>query len=278
MSKRKRVSRLGKAYLTGLGLLAAAVSACDRSPAAALKVTPSEIRMDPGRSVPVRVEWLPDAGIEFSAGRVYVFVHVNDSRGKILRTFDHPLPEGWSPGKTLAYDVDFYESVLADPLAPGSYPVTMGLYDIETGYRWRLDVGGEKGEDREYRVATVEAAAPGASNPKFLFAKEWSAPEPYPDQQTIMLRWLLGAAAIEVREIPSAGTVRMRLKVEREPGIEVRNSCEPGKVVKVARGVHWVSAEAQPGECEIQFAPADPAAAVGMLARLEVVAWRPKGG
>ncbi|HEY7369186.1 MAG TPA: hypothetical protein VIA29_04810 [Thermoanaerobaculia bacterium] len=256
--------------------LVAGCLACGRSPAASLEVEPRVVRLDPGRSVPLRVEFRPESAIDVPPERVYVFAHLLDERGAVVRTFDHPLPAGWKKGEILAYDLDLYESVQADPLAAGSYALTMGLYDIERGYRWPLRVEGEKGKTREYRVATVEAAPPGADNPRFQFAGDWSPPEPYADKQTIVLRWMLGAAEIRVREIPSPGTVRLRLRVEGEPGVTLRSTCEPGSVRPLPKGSHWISIEAA-GDCEIQVDPAAPSEhAVAALARLEVVAWRPK--
>jgi hypothetical protein len=259
--------------LAAAGLITAA--ACGKSPAARLSVEPRALRMDPGRSVPLRVEWRPEAALDVPAGRVYVFAHLLDGRGAVARTFDHPLPQGWRPGETVAYDLDVYESILADPLAPGSYTMTMGLYDIEMGYRWPLRVEGEEGKNREYRVATVEAAAPGAPNPRFQFSGDWSSPEPYADKQTIMLRWLLGAGEIRIRDIPAPGTARLRIRVERDPGVTLRSTCEPDRAVPLPKGSHWISVEAA-GECEIHVAPEAAAGMTLPLARLEVVAWRPR--
>jgi hypothetical protein len=254
-----------------------AFAACDRRPAARLSVEPATIQLGPGRSVPLRVNWHPSAPLDKPFGRVYVFVHLLDERGELARTFDHPLPAGWKAGETLSYDIDLYESALADPLVPGSYALTMGLYDIEMGYRWPLAVEGEEGKEREYRVATIQAAA-GAPNPRYQFAGEWSAPEAYADKQTRMLRWLLGTAQLRLREISEPGTVRLRLKVERDSGVAIRSTCDPGRVLRLPLGSHWVSVPTSAArECEISFSPAAPASGGAALARLEVVAWRPGG-
>ena len=89
-----------------------------------------------------------------------VFVHVLDGRRRIVGGFDHPLPHPWVPGTSQEYELPVCPSAAEPKIPPGTYPLTVGLYDDSWGYRWILLATDPDVSRREYAVAT-STAAPG---------------------------------------------------------------------------------------------------------------------
>ena len=161
-------------------------------------------------------------GRAVEAEDLYVFVHLKDSGGVLVRTFDTPLDGSWTPGETLEVDVPLYQSALAPPLAPGSYDLIVGIYS-PTGERLPLalesTVGGAPAPNaaalgsREYRVATLEVPPVGAEAPAFAFDTAWADAEPGADQQILGRRWLTGEGTVEIANLEVPGSLWLRLQI-----------------------------------------------------------------
>lgn len=267
------------------GLLAAA--SCGRSrPVATLAVYPVTLNLGPSGVTPLTLRWNPTGPLDGLQGKPRVFVHVLDGGRRLLRTFDHPLPESWTPGRAQRYEIELYQSVIGDPLPPGAYEMTFGLYDDGGKKRWPLVVDGEEVGRNEYRLASLVAEAAAAA-PSFEFRGPWAPVEPGSSKQVIARRCLSAGGSIAVVGAPSPGTVRVAVSVDTK-GIaagsrgawRVSASCSPETLEVSSSDLRWVGfsvtgAAGNPA-CEIRFEP--PASAGGSPAQslcLEVLAWRP---
>ena len=135
---------------------ALAGTGCGRSrPVASLSVEPASVSLPHPYAVPLRLRWNPTADLPGLEGTPHVFVHVLDGGRRLLRTFDHPLPEAWTPGRPQSYEVELYQSAIAEPLPAGAYEMTFGLYDDAGRRRWPLAVDGEG------RIAVLAPPSPG---------------------------------------------------------------------------------------------------------------------
>ena len=60
------------------------------------------------------------------------------------------------PGRPLSYERMLCPSTFNPPLKPGTYRLSVGLYDVSWGYRWPLETGGVTEVDRrEYLMGTI---------------------------------------------------------------------------------------------------------------------------
>jgi hypothetical protein len=161
-----------------------------QEPVARLAVEPRQVRLGYPEIAELRLTWQPlDEFAERTRGAL-VFVHLLDAPGEIVRTFDHPLPEGWQDGGPVTYPLKLFQSALAQPLPPGTYRLTMGLYDGRGRRRWPLSTGGPDLGRHEYQVAEVLVPPPDRAAPRFRFSPEWLPPEPGGDRQVLARRWL----------------------------------------------------------------------------------------
>lgn len=192
-------------------------------PVARLTAQPTTLKLGFPETRTVRFSWEPLAALapqKGAAGRPVVFVHLLDGEGEVVRTFDHPFPETWQPGKPVSYDVEIYQSALAPPLPPGPYRLTIGLYGAQSGERWPLEVAGgrEPLPRSEYPLADVAIEGAGAS-PRFVFSPAWLPVEPGGDRQLLALRWLgADAGAIRAEGVRSAGTLLLALRIPAGDG------------------------------------------------------------
>jgi hypothetical protein len=268
-----------------LSALMIAGAACRRSrPVAALAVQPATVTLPHSFAAPLEFRWTPAAALDRLRGKPLVFVHVLDGGRKLLRTFDHPLPEGWTPGHAQSYEIELYQSAIAEPLPEGAYEMTFGLYDDGSRDRWPLTVDGEEVGRQEYRLSTlvVPKAAPPA--PSFQFTGGWLPVEPGSSKQVVARRCLWGEGSIAVVAPPGPGTVRVAatLKAGQGPGVaaawRVSASCSPEVAEIFGSELEWagfpVAAAAGEPPCEIRLTP--PAGATQLLC-LEALAWRPSG-
>jgi hypothetical protein len=262
---------------------------CSRSSEAAgkLSVEPKEVRLGYPLSVALSFSWDPARTLDKPRGRPLVFVHLLDREERprtLLRTYDYPLAKAWTPGQALHDVIDLYQSALADPLPPGHYLLTAGLYDSGGGERWPLDSGAAPIGKMEYRVASVEVTGPDPSAPKFELTGEWLSAESLASKQVLVRRCLAGPATVAVSSAGSGSRGSVRLLVNDPPQgpleVRVTSSCEPGRVESVSSGIKWLDfPQAQGGRCEITFAPVEsspPRKSTERLnACLDVLSWRP---
>jgi hypothetical protein len=267
------------------GLLEGAAGCRDRGgPAGAISFDPAVVSLGYPQHVVARIAWRPARALDRIHGKPLVFLHLlrQDKNGKsVVRTFDHPLPDPWLAGRPQAYDVDLFQSALAEPLPPGPHVLSLGLYDDSWGYRWPLQAGGLDVGRREYQVATVDVTGPDPSAPRFSYSGEWMEPEAVPTRQVLARRCLRGPATLSVEDIHAGGTLRMLWTVAdaRGPATGLTASCDAGWSRTLGAGKTWVSApipaDAADGRCQLRI-DADPNEAwPGQAAAcLDVLAWR----
>lgn len=276
---------------------------------ARLAVEPAELELGYSEVRHLELSWqllapLAEGGEVSAAGEMggapRVFVHLVDSPGEVLRTYDHEFPVDWRPDEEVRYEIRVHQSALGPPLAAGTYDLTAGLYDDE-GRRWPLAVEGEAVDHREYRVATIEVSPPLAS-PVFRFSDSWRPVESGLDRQVLGRRWLVGAGSIwitraaEVRSVwmevlipsPQNGLSRLVLEEgEREPMLLVVSTCGGAEIALTGSGRHGIevpvgtSGEEATPECEIVLRPNYHLLLNGSLERrsilLENLAWSANG-
>jgi hypothetical protein len=268
-----------------LGAWVLAGAACGRSrPVASLSVEPLSVNLPHPAVAPMRFRWSPTAPLGRVAGKPRVFVHVLDGGRRLLRTFDHPLPEIWTPGRPQNYEIELYQSAIAEPLAAGAYEITVGLYDDGAKKRWPLQVDGEEVGRQEYRLATLVVPAAPAPSPTFEFSGGWRAVEPGSSRQVVARRCLDGEGRIAVLAPPSPGTVRVAASILASGGAPavgrwtVSASCSPQAVSVTGTELTWVAiplAAAEGPACDVRFAPSASTGAVSQPLCLEVLAWLP---
>lgn len=276
--------KTGTASAAAFGLLIAiscAGVACRGSrPVGRLAVTPATVTLATPLAVPLALRWTPDSVLDGAVGKPRVFVHVLDGARRIQRTFDHPLPEVWTPGREQRYEIELYLSAIGDPLPAGAYEMTFGLYDDRGRERWPLAVDGEEVGRREYRLATLVVPPGGGPAPTFAFTGGWMPIEPGPSKQVVARRCLRGEGRIAVGSPPAGGTVRLAAStITESPAAPwtVTSSCSPATASVSRTEIEWASfpvaeTPALPA-CEIRFTP--PASGAPPALCLEALAWRP---
>jgi len=283
------VAKVGSGGAISLAVLVSGVlagAACGRSrPVGALSVGATTVDLPHSHAAALKLRWTPTGGLDGLEGNPRVFVHVLDGGRQLLRTFDHPLPEPWTPGRAQSYEIELYQSAIADPLPAGAYEMTLGLYDDSTGDRWPLTVEGDEVGRREYRLATVVVPAASAGAPIFEFVGGWLPVEPGGSRQVVARRCARGEATIVVHGATEPGAVRLALTVPKEAAraatVEVTASCTAERAEVRGPELQWISipiaaAAAEP-DCEIRLRPAAPATVAPENERsvcLEVLAWR----
>lgn len=206
--------------LSALTLAVLAV-ACKKNeaPVGKLEVAPVQVTLPPSEVQKVQLTWTPSAPL--GSETATVFVHLLDGEKKVVRTYDHPFPQSWTPGTPVSYDVKVFQSAIAPPLTPGKYTLTVGLYGKD-GERWALDGLGKAVGRKEYKAADVEVSADGYG-PKFAFAPTWGPLEEGGDRQVVARRWIVNRGSIRLLEQRDAGTVWMVVHIpeERVDGYEL---------------------------------------------------------
>lgn len=266
-----------------------------KEPVGTLHTSPPEILL----GFPHHATWALEIGMDepLDPGAApIVMVHLLDASGRVVRTFDHPLPEPWTPGGTQRYSIELYQSALAPPLEPGSYRLSAGIYDPELG-RWALAASGEEVARQEYAVAAVEVARGSDSAPKLSFSPGWLATEAGTDVQVLGRRWLSGDGAIRVAGQGAPGSVRLELRIPRvdepledlvldegydEVRLDLATTCGDEPQSLHGSGTHVVEVALGPGgpgvECEIQLTPHYQFVArrtlAGRALALDVLSWR----
>ena len=276
-----------------------------KDPVARLEVTPARLRLAYPEVRDLHLAWEPAAPLGEGRPRPIVFVHLLDAGGRVVRTFDHPFPEDWTPGVAVEYDVEIYQSALGPALPAGTYPLTVGLYQAG-GERWPLEVAAIAGVDRgrrEYAVGTVEVPEPAAGRPRFDFLGDWAVVVAGADSQVLAYRWLQGQGSIAVADPPGPGRVQLALDLpgSADPStllvltgdaqtatVLVTTSCGDAMACVSGAGRHWVevpigaAAAGATGACEVKLTPSfylvTTGSPVRRAATLEVLGWRPDDG
>lgn len=283
---RGRFPRVSGAVLgaAALGaLLAALTLSCAEeplTPVARLAVTPAEVALGYPASAVLSAEWEMTAPLAGSsdpgarpgepAGGAWVFAHLLDAEGALVRTFDHPLPFAWSPGETRSAPIELWQSALAPPLPPGDYRLTVGLYDPASGRRWALATGVMETDREEYPVARVRVLPPEPTAVEF--AGSWWPAEEGGDRQVVGRRWLREEGTIELGGLAPGSVLALGLRIpaagsgERlvlAPGAEaarvgISSPCADGEVEIADAGYHLVTLDLQPpadGRCVVRLEP-----------------------
>jgi hypothetical protein len=283
--------------LRTVAALAFCLAGCggEEQPVARLVVHPRQVLLPYPQVAEMRLTWEPFADLgRQGAGGPYVFVHLLDAPGEIVRTFDHAMPEPWREGAPATYRFEIYQSALGAPLPPGTYRLTMGLYDGRSRKRWPLATPGPDLDRNEYHVADVEVPALDRSGPRFSFSPQWTPPEPGGDRQVLARRWLtsqrgtLSAAGLEgpgsvwmaLRIPPAGGGHHLQvLDGSNAPSAVVRWSCggmETGVSGAGSHEIEMVAGTAPPGgACELEVSANFFLSAAGSADRRSNVAWKP---
>jgi hypothetical protein len=287
MHHRKPSRRLYAVAILAAALAAAAGCRGKAEPVASLSVAPKDVQLPAGQAAGWKLTWNPKAPLDNVQGKPRVFVHVLSGRN-LLRTFDHPLAEEWTPFKGQSYEIDLYQSGIAEPLAAGAYEVTAGLYDDASGERWAIEADGDEVGKREYRVATLVVPAEKVGTPAYDFAGGWLAPEPGGSKQVITRQCAVGEASITVRGVVSPGILLLGSSVPKLASgawggaVAVTATCGADRGEINGPEVQWSRIPIAPSSadpaCEIRFTPVPPAAGANERSVcLEVLAWRPAG-
>jgi len=265
-------------------------------PVASLETSPSKLELAWPRFVELDIRLRASAPLVDVIGRPLVFLHLLDEPGSVVRTFDHPLPDDWQVGREYAYTVRLYQSALADPLPPGDYLLSLGLYDPEVG-RFALEVDGRELGRKEYQIGTVRVPPLAETDPRARFSEGWLAAEPGVDRQVLARRALRGDAVgtVQLGPLEGPGTIFLTLDLPREGPLAARRieildggshakvgleSCGGEQVEVSGSGPIDVdlSVPEATATCEIVVRPNfridHPDSAETTSARLGVLAWR----
>ena len=254
-------------------LLASVACAPTRDPVASVSVSPTSLTL---RYSEVRL-----VDFEFEILQPWregplprVFVHLYDEPGNVLRTFDHPFPGDWVPGRRVRRELKLHQSALGPPLRAGRYSLSVGLYDAE-GRRWPLAAAGREIDEMEYEVAEIAVSEPGEV-PMFRFSEAWKPIEAGLDRQVLGRRWLIETGSIWVTQasevssiwlmlqLPAAENGVTRLVLEDgadQPGVRLTSACGGTEIELSGSGTHELMVALQgdqaneSGECELALEP-----------------------
>ncbi len=288
-----------RVQLSAALLLVAGAAGCRApSPAVArLESRPSHLRLGFPEAAEIELAFEPLTALPREVQAPIVFLHLLEESGIVVRTFDHPLPGTWRRDEEIRYRTRIHQSALAEPLEPGIYTLSAGLYD-RAGGRFPLQaLGGEVARD-EYRVAIVEVPALATATPRARFSEGWRPTETGGDRQVMARRKLGGAGPASIRFGPvegpgrlllglvvpgSGGTQRLELQPDAEMAkLHLTSSCG-GEEIEVS-GPGWHDLELEvlagaPSTCEIEvranFLVRSGESAETTSARLELLAWMP---
>ncbi len=249
----------------------------------------------------VSLEFEPLRELPAGSGRPIVFLHLLDRDGQLVRTFDRPLDGHFQPGTRLEHRVRLFQSALAEPLEPGEYRLTGGLYDSILG-RYELATPLRKEARGEYRLGLVMVPALTEFTPVLRVSEGWLASEIGSDQQVLVWRPLGGteSGSIQLDPLRGPGRLLIALEIPRpasgmhlelEPGaelpqVQVTGDCGAGSAEISGFGYHELELEvraAPSGEsCRLTFEPnfrlvpreRKPPSSI----RLGIVAWASQDG
>lgn len=269
-------------------------------PVGQLEVSPKTFRLGAGEIKTVSLKWTPTAPLEELKGSPTVFVHLLDDSGEVVRTFDHALPQTWTVGTPISYDIDVFQSAIAPPLPPGKYRLTVGLFDQENK-RWALAGLGEEIAKREYLAASVDVTAE-TTLPRLEFPPMWMPAEEGGDRQVVARRWLTTQGAIRFFDVKNPGKAWMMVRIpdgagpgqrlvvddgSNTPTVVIRSFCGDVSMSLSGPGFHTFEIDVKgqpPGDaqaCRVLFAPnfhlVTPDSPAHRSVSLENLAWRAAG-
>lgn len=239
-------------------------------PVARLSVEPQVLTLPYPGTAEVQLSFEPLPGGEAPS---HVFVHLLDANGQVVRTFDHPYPG--NADEAMSYPVRLWQSALALPLPAGSYRLSVGVWEPESGNRRPLEVAeGEEIDGGEYAVATVEVTAPPAGAPAVRYQGDWLDAQTGGDLQVPVQRWLGEGGAFTLSPLAGPVTLRLLLSMPRldpgqhrlvlDEGVEapllvVSSDCAEGVQEIREQGQHEVVLALDPGpeatSCTVRLAP-----------------------
>jgi hypothetical protein len=196
--------------LLALSLAVLSCSEDDGPPVARVDVTPRQVRLGFPEVQTVQITWSPTADLDGLSSQPMVFVHLRDDKNKLVRTFDHPFPKKWRTGAPVMDEAKLFQSQLSPPLSPGTYTLTIGLYEGKR--RWALEGLGERIDRAEYVAAQVEVPSESTA-PKLVFSPQWQPVEPGADRQVLVRRWLGNRGAIRLEGVRAPGSLWMMLRI-----------------------------------------------------------------
>jgi hypothetical protein len=238
-------------------------------PVARLSVSPAEVELGYPESVTLSAEWEMTGPL--SADAPWVFVHLLDESGAVVRTFDHELPFPWRPGETRRAPIEFWQSALAPALPAGAYQLTLGLYGPRDGRRWTLETEATAAAGGEYEVAEVRVLAP-TSGIELAFDDSWWPAQEGSDLQVLARRWLRQDGSLVLAGLQDAARLELGLRIP-EPGkgerqvlqegavgarLRVSSPCTKEGAVIGGAGDHEVVLDLRPaadGRCVVRFEP-----------------------
>ena len=233
-----------------LGVLACGEE--EENPVARLDVTPRQLRLGFPEVQPLQLAWTPTAELEGLSSQPMVFIHLLDEKKKVVRTFDHPFPQKWRSGVPVRYEAKLFQSQLAPALSPGTYTLTVGLYEGKR--RWDLAGLGERVDRSEYVAAQVTVPSESTA-PKLVYSPQWLPAEPGGDRQVLVRRWLNSRGAIRLQGVRAPGTLWLVLRIpQADPGrerLELEGTANlPGVIVRACSGFEM--SVSGPGTHEIE--------------------------
>lgn len=286
----ERSNRVSPRWLgsgAGLGLFAAVALLCSAGtvsgcggepprPVGRLGVSPAGVELGYPGSATLSAEWAMKEPLSGEPGDArtgteapWVFVHLLDESGAVVRTFDHELPFPWRPGESRSAPIELWQSALAPPLPAGDYRLTLGLYGPRDGRRWALETEAPEAAAGEYEVAAVRVLPP-SSGIALGFEGSWWPAQEGSDRQVLARRWLQREGTIEVSGLsepalfelgllfPEAGEGARLVLVEGAEGARLRisSACAPGEVTLETPGRHRVELALEApadGRCTVRF-------------------------
>jgi hypothetical protein len=250
-----------KSTLTFYCLVAAVlVVGCEEpdEPVGRAEIAPSEISLGYPGFARYRITWTAEDELAGRSGDLRASVHLVNSDGDAVRTFDHPLGFEWSPGVTDSQERMIFQSALAPPLAEGDYELRIGLYDGTRG--WELTTN----------QPVVRVSRSGEGFPVFYFSPEWLPVEGGVDRQVLGRRWLRDDGVLRLGELTRPGTLWLQIGVPvavageqeleldegaTEPVVTLTSSCADFSASYVGNGPHQVlipiKDDPLPTECEL---------------------------
>lgn len=227
-----------------------------KEPIASVRVTPTTLVLRHGQCAPLKFDWKPVLPLEKRDGTPRVFVHLLDGPHQLVRTFDHPLPFQWTPGRAESYEIDLCHSAIAPPLAAGAHVLKIGIYDDMIGYRWPLSVSGVETGNRSYQVAGVSVPASGGSVPRFAFDGGWQPPETAGDKQIVARRPFRSGATLALTGISEPGILKLIVRPSAQSGALTIESCGSPPMTFTEPRPHSVDipiTAATGGTCQLRF-------------------------
>lgn len=254
--------------VVALAALLLAAEGCKKAvePVGRLAVEPTEIELAHGARVPVEARLEMTRELDSLAGQPFLFVHLLDAGGDVVRTFDQPVTGRLAPGEQARVDLAVFQSAIGPALPAGDYRLTMGLYDGGER-RWALVTQGEEVARQEYAVARVRVPELAPDGPRFAFSPEWQPVEAGGDKQAVARRWLSGDGSLEVQALPvpaslwmtlriPTGEAPMRIMLEEgaaTPALRVSTDCSGFAATVTGQGFHDLTVPVATVPCRITF-------------------------